>query len=197
MLEIDLSKNPVVKVKLLDENIEIETSVLKYEKDRVFLEIKNPKKEHLHLLKEGLETEVTICSSNRIVKMSSLVIDYNLDGLCMEINEDYDIIQRRRYIRTKVSYFIELKSDEFLFKAQTINLGGGGACFIGNHCFEIGQKFDFKLFLPDSNEITGKGVVINKVEAEDKVFVMFNFAEMEKETRNKIIGFCFEKEFNG
>ena len=43
----------------------------------------------------------------------------------------------------------------------------------------------------------GSGIIINKVEAGDDILIMFNFSEMEKEDRNKIIRFCFEKEFNG
>jgi len=196
MLEIDLSKNPTIKIKLLDQDIEFESKVLKYEKDRMFLEIKNPKKEDLYNLKDGLETEITICSPNRIVKMHSLIIEYNSDFICLEINNEYDVIQRRRYVRTKASYFIELKSENFMFKAQTINLGGGGVCFIGNHCFEIGQILYFKLLLPDHEDITGEGVVINKVEMQDETLIMFNFSNIQKDIRNKIIRFCFEKEFN-
>lgn len=197
MLEIDLSKNPVVKIKLIDQNIELESRVLSYEKDRVFLELAGPKNENHYLLKEGLETEITICSSNRIVKMNSLIIDNTKEHLCVELNQEYDVIQRRRYIRTKASYFVELKSSKFMFKAQTINLGGGGICFIGNHCFEIGQIFDFRLLLPDQEDIIGDGIVINKIEGEDETLIMFNFSNIEKEARNRIIRFCFEKEFNG
>ncbi|MEI8378222.1 MAG: PilZ domain-containing protein [bacterium] len=198
MLEIDLSKNPIVKVRVqvLDEEHEFETRVLKHEKDRVFLEIKNPKREYLYVLKEGLDTEITICSSNRIVKMNSLIIDINKDCICVELNQEYDVIQRRRYVRTKASYFVELKSDDMMFKAQTINLGGGGVCFIGNHCFSIGQTYKFKLLLPGHDDIIGDGVIINKIEMQDETLIMFNFSNIEKETRNKIIRFCFEKEFN-
>jgi c-di-GMP-binding flagellar brake protein YcgR len=197
MLEIDLSKNPVVKIKLIDQNIELESRVLSYEKDRVFLELAGPKNENHYLLKEGLETEITICSSNRIVKMNSLIIDNTKEHLCVELSQEYDVIQRRRYIRTKASYFVELKSSKFMFKAQTINLGGGGICFVGNHCFEIGQIFDFRLLLPDQEDIIGDGIVINKIEGEDETLIMFNFSNIEKEARNRIIRFCFEKEFNG
>ncbi len=196
MLEIDLSKNPIVKIKLLDQNIEFESTVLKYEKDRVFLELKKTKRNDYYLLKEGLETEMTICSSNRIVKMNSLIIDVTANHLCLELNQEYDVIQRRRYVRTKASYFVELKSSKLMFKAQTINLGGGGICFIGNNCFEIGQIYQFKLLLPDQDDITGEGIIINKVEKQGEMMIMFNFSNIEKETRNRIIRFCFEKEFN-
>ena len=195
MLEIDLSKNPVVKIKLLDQDIEFESTVLKYEKDRVFLELKAPKKSDSYLLREGIETEMTICSSNRIVKMNSIIIDAGTKELCMELNQEYDVIQRRRYVRTKASYFVELKSSKLMFKAQTLNLGGGGICFIGNHCFEIGQIYQFKLLLPDHEDITGEGIIINKVENKDETMIMFNFSNIEKEARNRIIRFCFEKEF--
>ena len=128
--------------------------------------------------------------------MRSIIIDYDKDQICLEINNDYDVIQRRRYVRTKASYFIELKSETFMYKAQTINLGGGGVCFIGNHCFEIGQKMLFKLLLPGQDDVVGEGIVINKVEVNEETLIMFNFSNMEKEARNKIIRFCFEKEFN-
>ena len=139
---------------------------------------------------------MTICSSNRIVKMNSLIIDVTANHLCLELNQEYDVIQRRRYVRTKASYFVELKSSKLMFKAQTINLGGGGICFIGNNCFEIGQIYQFKLLLPDQDDITGEGIIINKVEKQGEMMIMFNFSNIEKETRNRIIRFCFEKEFN-
>lgn len=197
MLEIDLSKNPKVKLELPDHDVEFEAKVLKYAKDRVFLEILTAKhKIDYANLKEGIEFDMTICSSNRIVKLKSMVIDTaGMKEVCMELNEDYDVIQRRRYVRTKASFGLELKSDDFMFKAQTVNIGGGGVCFVGNNCFEIGQKFDFKLLLPEHTDITGEGIVINKIDANDEILIMFNFAEMDKEIRNKVVRFCFEKEF--
>jgi len=146
---------------------------------------------------EGAEAEMTIYSPNRVIKLNSIVIEtIGTREVCMELHDEYDIIQRRRYVRTKASYSIELKSETLMFKAQTLNLGGGGVCFVGNNSFEIGQKFEFKLLLPNFNDIEGEGIVINKLEANGDLLIMFNFVEMEKDARNKVIRFCFEKEFN-
>lgn len=198
MLEVDLAKNPTVKLRLLDEKTAHSFTVLKYEKDRVFLALDdNEPSSALYPFEEGLEAEMTIYSATRVVKLNSMVIEtIGAREVCMELHDEYDIIQRRRYVRTKASYGIELKSDKMMFKAQTVNLGGGGVCFVGNNSFELGQKFHFKLLLPDFNDISGEGIVINKIETNDDILIMFNFAEMDKDVRNKVIRFCFEKEFN-
>ncbi len=198
MLEVDLAKKPTIKLRLLDEGTSHSFSVLKYEKDRVFLVLDDEEPANaLYRFEEGLEAEMVIYSSTRVVKLTSVIIETTgTREVCMELHDEYDIIQRRRYVRTKASYGIELKSEKFMFKAQTINLGGGGVCFIGNNAFEIGQKFQFNLLLPEFNNITGEGVVINKIETNDDILIMFNFSEMEKDARNKVIRFCFEKEFN-
>lgn len=198
MLEVDLIKNPTVKLRLLDEATAHSFKVLKYEKDRVFLSLDdNEPTSALYRFEEGAEAEMIIYSATRVVKLNSLVIETTgTREVCMELHDEYDIIQRRRYVRTKASYGIELKSEKLMFKAQTVNLGGGGVCFAGNNAFEIGQKFSFKLLLPEFNDISGEGIVINKIEANGDILIMFNFSEMEKDARNKVIRFCFEKEFN-
>jgi c-di-GMP-binding flagellar brake protein YcgR len=198
MLEIDLSKNPKVKLKVPGKDIEFDSKVVKYEKDRVFLEIlTNKKPDNSILFREGTELEMTICSTNRIVTLNSLVIEtFGAWEVCMELHDEYDVIQRRRYVRTNISCWLELKSPDLMFKAQTVNIGGGGVCFVGNNCFEIGQNFQFKLLLPGHDDISGEGVIINKIEVDGEILVMFNFAEMDKDIRNKVIRFCFEKEFN-
>lgn len=199
MLEVDLDKKPTVKLRLLSERTSRSFKVFKYEKDRVFLILDETEpSSSLYNFKEGLETEMIIYSPTRVIKLNSIVIESFAGSreICMELHDEYDIIQRRRYVRTKASYSIELKSEKFLFKAKTINIGGGGICFVGNNAFEIGQKFEFRLFLPEHEAIIGNGIVINKVEAKEDILIMFNFIDIDKETRNKIIRFCFEKEFN-
>lgn len=198
MLEVDLAKNPTVKLRLLDETTQKVLHVKRYENDRVFLELDNSERhDALYRFSEGVEAEMMIYSANRVVKLTSIVIDtIGTKEVCMELHDEYDVIQRRRYVRTNASYAIELKNEKFMFKAQTVNIGGGGVCFLGNNSFELGQKFEFRLFLPDDNTFEGEGIIINKAETNGDILIMFNFSELEKEARNKIIRFCFEKEFN-
>lgn len=197
MLE-DLYHKPNIKLRLKKNGIEIETKLIRFEKDRVFLRLTDEFKSYLSFFTEGREVEMTISSDARVLQLISLVIDIEKpDIIVMEIHDDYSTVQRRKFIRTDDACNITVSSDSFILNTNTVNIGGGGLCFKGNAQFKIGETYNFKLLIPIFDDaIEGKGVIINKIEQDNDILVMFCFNDIPKEIQNKIVRFCFEKEFN-
>lgn len=198
MLE-DLYHHPAVKLRLKKTGIDIETNVVRFEKDRIFLELKDEFKSYLDFFTEGREVGMTIYTSARVIELKSIVIDVEegSNKLVMEIHDEYSIIQRRKFVRTDVKYKVSLANKEMILDTTTVNIGGGGVCLRGNEQLKIGETYYFTLLIPSIDDaIEGKGVIINKVECNDEIHAMFSFSEITKEMQNKIVGLCFEKEFN-
>ncbi len=104
--------------------------------------------------------------------------------------------QRREYFRMPVNLLVKYKrdSEEGLKTAVTIDLSGGGFCFLSRNTLEKGEIITLDFELTNGKKYHNiKGLVKWKVEKVEKQYEYgIEFSEFQKIDREEIISYLFE-----
>ncbi len=108
--------------------------------------------------------------------------------------------QRREYFRMPVNLLVKYKrdSEESLKTAVTIDLSGGGFCFLSRNTLEKGEIITLDFELTNGKKYHNiKGLVKWKVEKVEKQYEYgIEFSEFHKRDREEIISYLFELQRN-
>lgn len=111
-------------------------------------------------------------------------------------------IQRRRWVRVPVSIPIKFgvhneEENTPVYEATTVDISGGGVCFLTRNPVAAGQLLDAEIDLPNREPVYCQLKVLRVLETETEGSVIKAFSEyydISESQRERIIGFVFEKQ---
>lgn len=171
----------------------VKTVIYNVEDDRISLNVEKTDFDCVASLKEGDEIRVAIYTPVGIKVMNSMVINPPADEeFIIEFNPNYEVIQRRQYIRAHCRLKILIKVDDTYISAYTRDLGGGGVRFESEYEFKVGQMIDVRLVLQNyTKDVKARGVIIKRVEEAFNVYII-QFTQIDELDRDKIIKYCLK-----
>lgn len=195
----NLSEGQKVHMKLLTfpEDVELDSKILRVEKDRLHLAFPEEYTDKMFFFREGQEVELSIYASSRVIIMVSLVIDTPYESsFSLELNDEFLVIQRRQYVRIdlplNVSFFHDNK---LVLNTKTINISGGGFKLESSRDMVEDKEYRFSLKVEGYDlPVTGYGIVLRNLEENGQFVSMFKFTEITEDDRNKIVKLCLEHE---
>lgn len=111
-------------------------------------------------------------------------------------------IQRRRWVRVPVSIPVRFavhseEEDTPVYEATTVDISGGGVCFLTRNPVAAGQLLDAQIDLPNREPVYCQLKVLRLLEKETDGSVnkaVSEFYDISENQRERIIAFVFEKQ---
>lgn len=131
--------------------------------DRVQLNFPKATLTFIDYLQEGVCVLMKIYTPKGIKIFNVLIIDSPDTGVFMvEFGEDYDELQRRKFIRASVETKMILRrapKDPFIVK--TLEISSGAVRFTSNESFKNREPFDVFLYLPNNiRSVKAYGIIV-------------------------------------
>ena len=176
--------------------VELECTIKRIDKDRIFLDFPKVLKNYTQYLNEGKELGVLIYTENGIRISDSIVLDPPLsEELVIEYPDNFNTIQRREYVRVPMRLELILNKKNRKIRTQTINISGGGIRFTLNNEIGLNEIWSFILYLPGAREpARAEGEILYVIKQDYKIFGVIRFSDISIQERDKLIRLCFEEE---
>ncbi len=196
MLELENGQKVKIKFNTLTINdTELTCTVKWYENDRVSLVFPEDSEQYIKDFPEGREIEVVIYTNSGIFVFDSIVINSPLENdFVIELPDEKKKVQRRDYIRAHAGLKLVIHREDKKYETRTINVGGGGIRFITEEKLDINELWNFSLFLPGNNVITGLGKVLYTILRGKLMASVITFTDIKETDRNRLIKFCLDEE---
>jgi len=170
---------------------ELNCSIKKIYKDRIFLNYPKEIMDYVDYLQEGDDVSVKIFTPSGIKAYDAIVLNSPLENdFVIEFIEDYIEIQRRKYLRMDFEAKVLIQAGMLKLVTYTIDIGGGGIRFSGEESFEPNQTVSCHIFLPEFPAIQAQGIIIKEKHLKENEYVIF-FTKINEKDRTKLLQKCF------
>ena len=185
-----------VNIEFFDENkdvksLDCEITVVEY--DRLYLKSENQDINLLKCLNEGSSICVFIYTGSGIRYFKSIVLASPFDGFVVEYPNEFENIQRRKFVRAKwENEAIVVRNKGESFKVETLDIGGEAIRFKSPKKLEQNEMVSLRLcidkFMPS---IIIEGRIDKKIHFDENEY-LFYYVNINENNRNKIIKKCLE-----
>jgi len=168
----------------------LECSIKSFFTDRIALNY--PKEIHFYLdyLQEGEEIKVNVFTNFGVLEFKSVILYSPAEGdFIIEFVPNHINIQRRKYIRTKISTkIIILRDRKDNIVTQTADMSGSGVRFIYEGTFAPNETVSCLLYLPrEIRSVKAKGIIVKKdhLRLHEHILLFTLINEVEREYVNQ------------
>lgn len=172
-----------------------ESFVSVVEADRIAISLDGISQSFQELFEEGDEIFCSVLTQFGIRLFNSMIIEFEENNVIIDYNpKDYEIFQRRQYVRVNVALPAVLDVNGRILRVYTVDLGGGGIKFLSDVQIEDNSDASIKISL-NQNEpfVTIVGKIIKKSFYKEKEYLFF-FDDLNENIRTKIIKKCMDEQ---
>lgn len=172
-----------------------ESFVSVVEADRIAISLDGISQSFQELFEEGDEIFCSVLTQFGIRLFNSMIIEFEENNVIIDYNpKDYEIFQRRQYVRVNVALPAVLDVNGRILRVYTVDLGGGGIKFLSDVQIEDNSDASIKISL-NQNEpfVTILGKIIKKSFYKENEYLFF-FDDLNENIRTKIIKKCMDEQ---